>query len=71
MAGAVIHNPCINKSTFETTLYGDDIYLGFMHLMSLDSKMAQFIESERERNGLYRSLEDFINRVPMGIESVK
>jgi DNA-directed DNA polymerase III PolC len=71
MAGAVIHNPCVNKSIFETTLYGNDVYLGFMHLMSLDSKMAQFIESDRERNGEFKSLEDFINRVPMGIESVK
>nr|WP_294921812.1 DNA polymerase III subunit alpha [uncultured Flavobacterium sp.] len=71
MAGAVIHNPCVNKSFFETTLYGNDIYLGFMHLKSLDAKMAQFIESERERNGEFRSLEDFINRIPMGIESVK
>lgn len=71
MAGAVIHNPCVNKSTFETTLYGNDVYLGFMHLMSLDSKMAQFIESERSRNGDFISLEDFINRIPMGIESVK
>ncbi len=71
MAGALIHNPCVNKSTFETTLYGNDVYLGFMHLMSLDSKMAQFIESERSRNGDFSSLEDFINRIPMGIESVK
>jgi DNA-directed DNA polymerase III PolC len=71
MAGAIIHTPCVNKSLFETTLYGTDIYLGFMHLKSLDSKMAQFIESDRDRNGEFRSLEDFINRVPMGIESVK
>lgn len=71
MAGAVIHNPCVNKSSFETAVYGNDIYLGFMHLMSLDSKMAQFIEAERGRNGDFSSLEDFINRIPMGIESVK
>jgi DNA-directed DNA polymerase III PolC len=71
MAGAVIHNPCANKSNFETAVYGNDIYLGFMHLMSLDSKMAQFIESERGRNGDFSSLEDFINRIPMGIDSVK
>ncbi|BDU25157.1 DNA polymerase III subunit alpha [Flavobacterium sp. GSB-24] len=71
MAGAAIHGPCVNKSLFETTLYGTDVYLGFMHLKSLDSKMAQFIESDRDRNGEFRSLEDFINRVPMGIESVK
>nr|WP_315152405.1 DNA polymerase III subunit alpha [uncultured Flavobacterium sp.] len=71
MAGATVHNPCVNKSTFETTLYGTDIYLGFMHLLSLDSKMALFMQSDREKNGDFISLEDFINRVPMGIESIK
>ncbi|MES2239403.1 MAG: DNA polymerase III subunit alpha [Bacteroidota bacterium] len=71
MAGAAVHNPCVNKSTFETTLYGTDIYLGFMHLLSLDSKMALFIQSDREKNGDFLSLEDFINRIPMGIESIK
>ncbi|MTH15879.1 DNA polymerase III subunit alpha [Flavobacterium sp. LC2016-01] len=71
MAGAVIHTPCVNKSEYETALYGSDIYLGFMHLQGLDSKLSQFISYERERNGFYKSLEDFINRVPMGIENVK
>jgi len=71
MAGAVIHNPCVNKSEFETALYGNDIYLGFMHLLNIDSKLAQFIVTERSRNGNFLSLEDFINRVPMGIENIK
>ncbi|WP_269235576.1 DNA polymerase III subunit alpha [Flavobacterium flavigenum] len=71
MAGAVIHTPCVNKSQYETALYGSDIYLGFMHLQGLDSKLSQFIAFERGRNGIYKSLEDFINRVPMGIENVK
>lgn len=71
MAGATIHNPCVNKSEFETALYGRDIYLGFMHLAGIDSKLAVFISEERTRNGDYASLEDFINRVPMGIENIK
>ncbi|UUW08664.1 DNA polymerase III subunit alpha [Flavobacterium plurextorum] len=71
MAGAVIHNPCVNKSEYETALYGNDIYLGFMHLAGIDSKLAVFISEERRRNGDYASLEDFINRVPMGIENIK
>ena len=71
MAGATIHNPCVNKSTYETTLYGTDVYLGLMHLQSLDSKMALFLEADRDKNGDFTSLEDFINRVPMGIESIK
>jgi DNA polymerase-3 subunit alpha/error-prone DNA polymerase len=71
MSGAVIHNPCVNKSEFETTLYGTDVYLGFMHLQSLESKTALLIQSERENNGAYKSLEDFINRIPIGIEGIQ
>ncbi|MGA9638245.1 DNA polymerase III subunit alpha [Flavobacterium sp.] len=71
MTGATIHNPCVNKSNYETNLYGKDVYLGFMHLLSLDSKMALFIESDRDKNGDFLSLEDFINRIPMGIEGIK
>lgn len=71
MSGAAIHNPCVNKSEFQTTLYGTDVYLGFMHLQSLESKIALLIQQEREKNGLYKSLEDFINRIPIGIEGIQ
>lgn len=71
MAGAVVHNPCVNKSEYETVLYGTEIYLGFMHLLNIDSKLSQFISAERTKNGDFLSLEDFINRVPMGIENIK
>ena len=71
MSGAVIHNPCINKSEYETTLYGIDVYLGLMHLEGLETKVAQHIVSERELHGEYRSLEDFINRIQIGIESIQ
>lgn len=71
MAGAAVHNPCVNKSEYETVLYGKDIYLGFMHLLNIDSKLSQFISIERAKNGDFLSLEDFINRVPMGIENIK
>lgn len=71
MSGAVIHNPCVNKSEFETTLYGTDVYLGFMHLQSIEAKIASLIQHERENNGDYKSLEDFINRIPIGIEGLQ
>jgi len=71
MAGATIHNPCVNKSEFTTTLYGDAIYLGFMHLQGLAEKLAEAILKERELHGNYLSLEDFCNRVRIGFESLK
>lgn len=71
MSGATIHNPCVNKSEFETNIYGTDVYLGFMHLQSLESKIAIQIQQERENNGEFKSLEDFINRIPIAIEGIQ
>ena len=71
MSGGTVLNPCVNKSEYQTTVYGTDIYLGFMHLQSLESKTAHLIESDRDKNGDFLSLEDFINRIPIGIESMK
>ena len=71
MCGALILNPCVNKSEYETTLYGVDVYLGFMLLDGLQTKLAQQIIEERTQNGHYLSLEDFINRVPIGIEGIQ
>ncbi len=71
MSGANIHNPCVNKSDYETTLYGKDIYLGLMHLEGLAYQLAMHIISEREKNGDYQSLEEFINRIPIGIEGIQ
>ncbi len=71
MSGAIIHNPCVNKSDILATLYGKDVYLGFMHLQGLESKIADEIIAERICNGDYRSLEDFINRIHIGIEGIQ
>ncbi len=71
MSGAKIHNPCVNKSDHQTKVYGKNIYLGFQHLKSLESKTAELLVKEREEKGLYISLEDFINRIPIGIEGIQ
>lgn len=71
MSGAKVYTPCVNTSFYETTVIGDAIYLGFMHLQSLQSKLALQIEEERKINGNFTSLEDFINRIPIGIEGIQ
>ena len=71
MAGAKIHNPCVNNSNFQTTVKDKNIYLGFQHLKSLESKTAEAIVKDRALKGLYISIEDFINRIPIGIESIQ
>lgn len=71
MSGANILPPCVNKSEHETTLYGVDVYMGFMHLQSLETRTAQLIVQERNSNGDYRSMEDFIRRIPVGIATMQ
>jgi DNA polymerase-3 subunit alpha/error-prone DNA polymerase len=58
---------CVNKSEYETTVYGVDVYLGLMQLEGLESKTAHRIVAERNTNGIPIA-EDFINRIPIGIE---
>ena len=40
-SGASIHLPCVNKSNYKTSIYGTDIYIGFIHIMSIEYKIAQ------------------------------
>ncbi|CAH0336579.1 Error-prone DNA polymerase [Flavobacterium sp. CECT 9288] len=71
MSGATIHNPCINKSVYQTTVDGTDVYLGFMLLKNLNSEYIFNIVAEREKNGAFKSIENFITRVPSGLESIQ
>jgi len=70
MHGGIIEAPCINKSLRETVIYGKTIYLGFMFLQSLESKTIRRIVIERKKNGAYKRLDDFIDRVPISIEQI-
>ncbi|AZI38654.1 DNA polymerase III subunit alpha [Epilithonimonas vandammei] len=71
MSGATILNPCVNLSEYQTTVYGEDVYLGLMHIEKLESKIAVLIPEERKNNGDYTSLENFVKRIPIGIETLQ
>lgn len=71
MSGANILTPCVNKSEYETTVYSQDIYLGLMHLQSLEAKIGTLIPEERKKNGDYKTLEDFVRRISIGIEGLQ
>lgn len=70
MCGAKIEAPCVNHSINVTTIYGDRIYLGFIHIQSLERAVSHRIVEERIRNGIYASLEDFVERVELGREQL-
>jgi len=71
MNGARIEAPCINHSEHLTTIYGNQIYIGFVHLKSLETKVARQIEADRKLNGKYKSLDNFLRRIDLGLEQVR
>ncbi|SHJ03493.1 DNA polymerase III subunit alpha [Aquimarina spongiae] len=68
--GAIVLTPCINTSNYEHILKGKTIFLGLMILRDLDHKTIETILMDRNKEGSYSSLDDFIDRVPIGIEQM-
>ena len=68
--GATIEPPCVNHSRNETRIIGKTIYTGFVHVQHLEHQSVKKMVFEREKNGSYRSLADFIERVPIGKEQL-
>ena len=63
MSGAVILPPCINNSELLTSIQKDDIYLGFVHLGELENSTMESLLTERDKNGAFSDLENFIEHL--------
>jgi error-prone DNA polymerase len=68
--GANVLLPCVNHSDYLTNLQGKDIYIGFIHVQNLETKVANQIVEERERNGSYNDLHDFMMRTGITREQI-
>lgn len=72
MLGASIEAPCVNQSEYLSTIHGKSIFMGFIHLKGLEKKIAENIAVEREANGDYKSLDNFLRRTPtIGLEQLR
>lgn len=69
-AGAIIEAPCINNSLNETRLKDKHIYIGFAHIKALEEKTINCIIKNRENNGTYKSIQDFLHRVSVSYEQL-
>lgn len=65
--GAVVEPPCVNHSEIATDITGKTIYIGFEHIKDLEHKTAEAICHERASKGKFRSMEDFVQRVPVSL----
>ncbi len=70
-AGACIELPCVNQSDVATSVLGKKVFIGFQHIKSLPTKTAEAIVEDRQSNGPYQSLGDFMDRIPIGIEHLE
>ncbi|AXY72575.1 DNA polymerase III subunit alpha [Paraflavitalea soli] len=69
-AGGIPHLPGVNTSEYMTTLQGKEVYTGFVHLKALEKTVALHLITERERNGAYLHLQDFIARTAIKPEQL-
>ncbi len=69
--GASIELPCVNRGQYKTSINGDVIFMGLVHIKGLESGLGKQIEAERDRYGEFQSLAGFMDRVPAGIEQIK
>lgn len=68
--GAQIHLPCVNNSSYKTSIKGKDIYLGFIHISELEHQLAKQIGPTKLKTGAFKDLEDFVSRIPIGIQQL-
>ncbi|MDB5199233.1 MAG: polymerase alpha subunit [Chitinophagaceae bacterium] len=68
--GGEIKAPCVNNSDEYTNIHGNEVYVGFIHIKKLQSKLVEVILEERLTNGPYLHLQDFIERTNVGLEQL-
>ena len=69
--GAKLHLPCINHSKNLNVLTDGTIYLGFVYVNNLETKLIERLVAEREQHGLYLGIANFIERVHPKLEQIK
>ena len=68
--GAKIHLPCVNRSSYLTSLNGRTIFMGFVHLQGIEQQFVERFIAEREAHGPFTNLDNFIARVPFPLEQL-
>ncbi|MBL8993269.1 MAG: DNA polymerase III subunit alpha, partial [Spirochaetia bacterium] len=69
--GIAVATPCVNESRVAYHGKGQRIVIGLMAVRHLRAATMEKIVSEREKNGAYRSLRDFLKRVEVDIRECR
>ncbi|QLG46502.1 DNA polymerase III subunit alpha [Costertonia aggregata] len=68
--GGIVEPPCINNSDHPNCIKGKTVYLGFGMIKSLEDRTVQRLLSVRQTSGLFKSLDDFVDRVKISLEQL-
>jgi DNA-directed DNA polymerase III PolC len=68
--GARVLPPCINEGENYTSIQGDIVHTGFVHVQGLEAQLVETLLKERRRNGPYLHLQDFMERTPITPEQL-
>ncbi|MEO9872059.1 DNA polymerase III subunit alpha [Ekhidna sp.] len=71
MNGAEIEAPCVNHSENLTVIFGKTIYLGLGMVKDLNRSTIEEVILEREKNGQFLDIHDFIHRMNTSLEQIK
>ncbi len=69
--GAKIQHPCVNISEALCVLRENNIYLGFCFISEITSDTIEKIAKNRSSEGKFLNLQDFVERVDVGIEQIR
>jgi DNA polymerase-3 subunit alpha len=70
MQGGQIEAPCVNHSYAGAFIEAKVIYLGLAMINGLESKLIDALTEERNQNGVFTSLDDFVERVAVSLEQI-
>ena len=66
--GGVIQGPCINRSSAQSIINGNVIYLGLGMIRDLEHSVIERILQARKLGGCFVDADDFLDRVHIGLE---
>ncbi len=69
--GAEIKLPCVNRSDAICKVFGNEVYLGLGMIAELEQETIDRSITERNRNGPFADMSDFIQRVYPSIEQMR
>ena len=68
LKGAEVVLPCVNQSTYETTIEGKTVFLGFQHVADLGAKVIDALLLARKKQGEFIDFDNFTHRVSVSLD---